>query len=72
MTFQSHNGAIATKAKFWGLRAKGKETVKGLQSTFGCLKTLRGSTATEPSKLGYFGLKLPPHLYLAFKVLKTA
>jgi hypothetical protein len=54
------------------LRAKGKEMVKGLQSTFGCLKTLRGSTATEPSKLGYFGLKLPPHLYLAFKVLKTA
>ena len=70
--FQSHNGAIAAKAKFWGLRAKGKETVKGLQSTFGCLKTLRGSTATEPSKLGYFGLKLPPRLYLAFKVLKTA
>jgi hypothetical protein len=54
------------------LRAKGKETVKGLQSTFGCLKTLRGSTATEPSKLGYFGLKLPPRLYLAFKVLKMA
>jgi hypothetical protein len=54
------------------LRAKGKETVKGLQSTFGCLKTLRGSTATGLSKLGYFGLKLPPHLYLAFKVLKTA
>jgi hypothetical protein len=24
------------------LRAKGKEMVKGLQSTFGCLKTLRG------------------------------
>ena len=70
--FQSHNGAIAAKAKFWGLRAKGNEMVKGLQSTFGCLKTLRGSTATEPSKLGYFGLKLPPHLYLAFKVLKTA
>ena len=70
--FQSHNGAIAAKAKFWGLRAKGKEMVKGLQSTFGCLKTLRGSTATELSKLGYFGLKLPPHLYLAFKVLKTA
>jgi hypothetical protein len=70
--FQSHNGAIAAKAKFWDLRAKGKEMVRGLQSTFGCLKTLRGSTATEPSKLGYFGLKLPPHLYLAFKVLKTA
>jgi hypothetical protein len=43
-----------------------------LQSTFGCLKTLRGSTATGLSKLGYFGLKLPPLLYLAFKVLKTA
>jgi hypothetical protein len=70
--FQSHNGAIAAKAKFWGLRAKGKEMVKGLQSTFGCLKTLRGSTATGLSKLGYFGLKLPPLLYLAFKVLKTA
>jgi hypothetical protein len=70
--FQSHNGAIAAKAKFWDLRAKGKEMVKGLQSTFGCLKTLRGSTATGLSKLGYFGLKLPPHLYLAFKVLKTA
>ena len=70
--FQSHNGAIAAKAKFWGLRAKGKEMVKGLQSTFGCLKTLRGSTATGLSKLGYFGLKLPPHLYLAFKVLKMA
>ena len=70
--FQSHNGAIAAKAKFWGLRSKGKEMVRGLQSTFGCLKTLRGSTATEPSKLGYFGLKLPPLLYLAFKVLKTA
>jgi hypothetical protein len=28
------------------LRAKVKEMVKGLQSTFGCLKTLRGSTAT--------------------------
>jgi hypothetical protein len=28
------------------LRAKGNEMVKGLQSTFGCLKTLRGSTAT--------------------------
>ena len=70
--FQSHNGAIAAKAKFWGLRAKGNEMVKGLQSTFGCLKTLRGSTATGLSKLGYFGLKLPPHLYLAFKVLKTA
>jgi len=54
------------------LGAKGKEMVRGLQSTFGCLKTLRGSTATELSKLGYFGLKLPPHLYLAFKVLKTA
>jgi hypothetical protein len=24
------------------LRAKGNEIVKGLQSTFGCLKTLRG------------------------------
>ena len=72
VSFQSHNGAIAAKAKFWGLRAKGKETVKGLQSTFGCLKTLRGSTATGLSKLGYFGLKLPPHLYLAFKVLKMA
>jgi len=70
--FQSHNGAIAAKAKFWGLRSKGKEMVRGLQSTFGCLKNLRGSTATEPSKLGYFGLKLPPLLYLAFKVLKTA
>jgi len=46
--------------------------VRGLQSTFGCLKILRGSTATEPSKLGYFGLKLPPLLYLAFKVLKMA
>jgi hypothetical protein len=54
------------------LRAKGNEMVKGLQPTFGCLKTLRGSTATEPSKLGYFGLKLPPRLYLAFKVLKMA
>ena len=72
VSFQSHNGAIAAKAKFWDLRAKGKEMVKGLQSTFGCLKTLRGSTATGLSKLGYFGLKLPPHLYLAFKVLKTA
>ena len=72
LEFQSHNGAIAAKAKFWDLRAKGKEMVKGLQSTFGCLKTLRGSTATGLSKLGYFGLKLPPHLYLAFKVLKMA
>jgi hypothetical protein len=54
------------------LGAKGKGMVKGLQSTFGCLKTLRGSTATGLSKLGYFGLKLPPLLYLAFKVLKTA
>jgi hypothetical protein len=54
------------------LKAKGSEMRDWLQSTFGCLKTLRGSTATEPSKLGYFGLKLPPHLYLAFKVLKMA
>jgi hypothetical protein len=46
--------------------------VKGLQSTFGCPKTLRGSTATDPSKLGHFGLKSPPRLYPAFKVLKTA
>jgi hypothetical protein len=54
------------------LRAKGSEMRDWLQSTFGCLKTLRGSTATGLSKLGYFGLKLPPRLYLAFKVLKTA
>jgi len=46
--------------------------VKGLQSTFGCLKTLRGRRQLGFQKLGYFGLKLPPHLYLAFKVLKTA
>jgi hypothetical protein len=70
--FQSHNGAIAAKAKFWGLRAKGKEMVEGLQSTFDCPKTLRGSTATDPSKLGHFRLKSPPRLYPAFKVLKTA
>jgi hypothetical protein len=54
------------------LRAKGKEMVKGLQSTFDCPKTLRGSTATDPSKLGHFRLKSPPRLYPAFKVLKTA
>jgi len=43
-----------------------------LQSTFGCPKTLRGSTATDPSKLGHFRLKSPPRLYPVFKVLKTA
>jgi hypothetical protein len=72
VSFQSHNGAIAAKAKFWGLRAKGKEMVKGLQSTFGCPKTLRGSTATDPSKLGHFRQKSPPRLYPVFKVLETA
>jgi len=45
---------------------------KGLQSTFGCLKSLRGTTANEPSKSPHFRLKLPPLLYLAFKVLKRA
>jgi hypothetical protein len=46
--------------------------VKGLQSTFGCPKTLRGSTATDPSKLGHFRQKSPPRLYPVFKVLETA
>jgi hypothetical protein len=54
------------------LTAKRRETGKGLQSTFDCLKTLRRSTATDPSKLGHFRLKSPPRLYPAFKVLKTA
>jgi hypothetical protein len=54
------------------LTTKRRETGKGLQSTFGCPKTLKGSTATDLSKLGHFGLKLPPLLYPAFKVLKTA
>jgi hypothetical protein len=54
------------------LTVKRRETGKGLQSTFGCLKTLRGSTATDPSKLGHFRQKSPPRLYPAFKVLKTA
>jgi hypothetical protein len=54
------------------LRAKGKEMVEGLQSTFGCPKTFRRSTATDPSKLGHFRQKSPPRLYPAFKVLKTA
>jgi hypothetical protein len=31
------------------LTVKRRETGKGLQSTFGCPKTLRGSTATDPS-----------------------
>jgi len=54
------------------LTGKWKETGKGLQSTFGWLKRLRGSTATDPSKFGHFGQKLPPLLYSAFKVLKRA
>ena len=33
---------------------------------------LRGSTATDPSKLGHFRQKSPPRLYPVFKVLKTA
>ena len=70
--FQSHNGAIAAKAKFWGLRAKWDKMIEGLQSTFGCPKNLRGSTASDPLKLRHFWGKLPPRLYLAFKVLKRA
>jgi hypothetical protein len=54
------------------LTVKRRETGKGLQSTFGCPKTLRGSTATDPSKLGHFRLKSPPRLYPVFKVLETA
>jgi hypothetical protein len=54
------------------LGAKQQEKKRRLQSTFGCLKTLKRSTATDPSKLGHFRLKSPPHLYPAFKVLKTA
>ena len=72
VSFQSHNGAIAAKAKFWGLRAKWDKMREGLQSTFGCLKNLRGSTASDPLKLRHFWEKLPPRLYLAFKVLKRA
>ena len=60
------------KANFGVLTVKRRETGKGLQSTFGCPKTLRGSTATDPSKLGHFRLKSPPRLYPVFKVLKTA
>jgi hypothetical protein len=58
--------------KFGVSGAKQRKTGKGLQSTFGCLKTLKRSTATDPSKLGHFRLKSPPSLYPAFKVLKTA
>jgi hypothetical protein len=53
--FQSHNGAIAAKAKFWGLRAKGKEMVKGLQSTFDCPKTLRGRRQSTLQNWVIFG-----------------
>jgi hypothetical protein len=54
------------------LTVKRREMGKGLQSTFGCPKTLRGSTATDPSKLGHFRLKSPPRFYPVFKVLETA
>ena len=60
------------QGKFWGFDDETKGNGKGLQSTFGCPKTLRGSTATDPSKLGHFRLKSPPRLYPVFKVLKTA
>ena len=68
----SPHGRVGTKANFRVLTVKRRETEKGLQSTFDCPKTLRGSTATDPSKLGHFRLKSPPRLYPVFKVLKTA
>jgi len=54
------------------LRAKWDKMREGLQSTFGCPKNLRGLTASDPLKLRHFWEKLPPRLYLAFKVLKRA
>jgi len=33
---------------------------KGLQSSFGCLKNLKGSTASEPSKLRHFEIAASP------------
>jgi hypothetical protein len=40
------------------LRAKGNEMVKGLQSTFGCLKTLRGVDGNLAFKIGLFWAKI--------------
>jgi len=68
----SPHSRVGTKANLRVLTAKRRETGKGLQSTFDCPKTLRGSTATDPSKLGHFRQKSPPHLYPVFKVLETA
>jgi hypothetical protein len=40
------------------LTVKRRETGKGLQSTFGCPKTLRGVDGNRPFKIGSFSAKI--------------